>query len=317
MSDSTRHLIVHYHFFKNAGSTVETALARNFTDRFAIVDVPGYDKRIRAEQFTTFVNANPIMSAISSHQLSLPAPHVPGVQMHEILILRNPLDRFRSMYAFYKRAAENDDPLTHFAKCMPTQQFFHHVINNFPNLISNPQLNLIANGGGKIPDDSDLPRAKLMLQKIDVVGVVEMFDKCAVTAEYSLRRFFPHFDFSYVPENVTPNRAPGLNARLEDFIALCGGPLYRKLEELNRLDTELIKAAEAELQLRFETMEYHDLHLWEFRRRVKDKMYFYDRTRRQQRRRRIWEKTKRLLWPWRKSTAPRADYGASPTNAGP
>lgn len=269
-----RHVIIHYHIFKNAGSTLAAALERNFGNCFAYFDAPRYDKRIQPTDLIAFVEANPQVAVISSHHLRPPAPQLEGVQFEEILILRNPLDRLRSMYEFYRRTAVNQDPLTLIAKKVPMAQFFEHLLHEFPNMVTNAQLNLVANGGGRIPDQEDARRAASMLKRMTVVGVAEMFDECAVAAEYSLRPFFPHLDLSYRLENVSPGRLNTLQSRLQQFASKCGDGLYRRIEQANQLDAELVDAAASELGHRLDGMGFAQVHRREFSTRVTGRQSF-------------------------------------------
>ena len=263
-----RNIILHYHIFKNAGSTFSMALERNFGQSFGQLHAPHHDERISADALLDFVQVRPDIVAISSHHLSPPAPATDSVQFHEVLLLRDPLDRIRSMYDFYRRAAITDDPLTLEAKCVALPEFLEYLIETRQNLVSNAQTNVVANAGAKIPENCDLNRALAILRATAVVGVVENFDFCVLQAEHSLRPLFPELDLSYVRENVTPFRAKELQSRLDRFRQACGEKLYTKLVELNRFDMELVAAAGAESLRRWRDISRQPMRLRNFRRRV-------------------------------------------------
>jgi len=263
-----RNIILHYHIFKNAGSTFSMALERNFGHSFAQLHAPHHDERISGDQLLNFVHVRPDIIAISSHHLSPPAPATDSVQFHEVLLLRDPLDRIRSMYDFYRRAAITDDPLTLEAKCVALPEFLEYLIETRQNLVTNAQTNVVANAGTKIPGNYDLNRALATLRATAVVGVVENFDFCVLEAEHSLRPLFPELDLSYVRENVTPFRAKELQSRLDRFRQACGEKLYTNLVELNRFDMELVAAARAESLRRWRTINRQQMRLRNFRRRV-------------------------------------------------
>jgi hypothetical protein len=263
-----RNIILHYHIFKNAGSTFSAALERNFGHGFAQLHAPHHDERISGDALLDFVHVRPDIVAISSHHLSPPAPATHSVQFHEVLILRDPLDRIRSMYDFYRRAAITDDPLTLEAKCVALPEFLEYLIETRQNLVTNAQTNVVANAGAKIPGNRDLNRALAVLRATAVVGVVENFDFCVLEAEHSLRPLFPALDLSYVRENVTPFRAKDLQSRLDRFRQACGEKLYIKLVELNRFDMELVAAAGAESLRRWRDINRQQMQLRNFRRRV-------------------------------------------------
>jgi hypothetical protein len=128
-----------------------------------------------------------------------------------------------------------------------------------------------------------------------MVGVAEQFDECAVTAEVSLRRVFPNFDLSYAPENVSPGRANALAARLRSFSASCGVSLYERLQEANRLDEALVKAAAAESSRRFGNIPNGENHLRDFTARVNRRKLLYAKAKRRLTFARLWNRATRLI----------------------
>jgi hypothetical protein len=290
-----RHIILHYHFFKNAGSTLARSLERNFAERFVSFDTAHYNRRIQPNELLSFTDAHPQILAISSHHLRPPAPKHDNLQFHEMLLLRQPLDRLRSMYAFYRRAAVNQDPLTQEAKRRNLPDFFLYLIDNHPNLVTNAQVNLVANGGAQIPEESDAKRARTLLFSMAMLGVAHNYDHFALAAEHCLRPFFPHLDLSYVPENVTPGRKNTLPDRLREFSNECGPTLFNKLQELNRLDQELVEATSGELKRRVEEMGFREIHLKEFRRRIATQKRLYIIAKKRLRLQRAWKRVKRFF----------------------
>jgi hypothetical protein len=265
---SHRHVIVHYHIFKNAGTTLAGALARNFGKEFASIDSPQHGRRLPPDELIAFLNANPHVAAISSHDLRPPAPALAGTTIHELLLLRHPVDRIRSMCDFYRRSPVNQDPLTKEAKHVSVSMFLQFVIDNMPNLITNAQLNLVANGGAKIPEQDDLDRAANVIGSMCGIGVVEEANIFAVTAECFLQQFFPGLSLSHNRENVSRGRAHRLNARLRHFSTVCGGKIYHKLVSLNQLDAKLVELAGAEARRRFQEVPLAETRLREFRKRM-------------------------------------------------
>ena len=263
-----RNVIIHYHIFKNAGTTLASALARNFEKEFASIDSSHYNRRLWPQDLIRYLEANPQVAAISSHHLRPPAPTMPGVNFHELLLLRHPLDRIRSMCDFYRRAEVNSDLLTEQAKRLPLPAFAKFVIDNMPNVLADAQLNLVANGGARIPNPEDLDRATPIITTIQGVGVVEEMDIFAVVAEHSLCRMFPQLDLSHNRENVSRGRAHHLNSRLRSFSLACGQTIYEKLVSLNRLDAKLVELARIEARRRLKEIPSPERQLREFRKRV-------------------------------------------------
>ena len=263
-----RSVILHYHIFKNAGTTLSNALAKNFGTKFAEFDSSHYDRRLWPHELISFLTDNPHLAAVSSHHLRPPAPSLPGTNIHELLLLRHPLDRIRSMCDFYRTADVNSDPLTELAKKLTIPEFLKFIIDNRPNLIADAQVNLVANGGAAIPNDEDLDRATRIINKMCGIGVVEEMDLFALTTETRLRRIFSRLDLSHSRKNVSRGRARQLQPRLRRFSAICGEVIYEELISLNQRDLKLAELARTEARRRLQEIPSAEKQLKEFRLRV-------------------------------------------------
>src|SRR5579864_719803 len=264
-----RHVIIHYHIFKNAGSTLAAALERNFGPTFASWDGNEFNAQISGAELLEFLREHQHILAITSHHLRPPKPTAEAFVFHDAFVLRHPVDRIRSMYDFYREALATDDPLTHEAKRLNPRAFFEFLIKDYSHLVTNSQINYVANQGGKIPNDADCDRARHMVRDASVVGVADQFDVCMAVAEYRLREFYPGLDLSYVSENVTRGRRKNMKERLHEFGKQCGAELYAKLVHLNQLDFKLADAAREEAMTRFKKLPSHEAHLLDFKTRVK------------------------------------------------
>lgn len=264
-----RHIIVHYHIFKNAGSTVVSTLARNFGPLFASWDGDEFNTQISGAELLDFLYEHRSVLALTSHHLRPPKPSAAGFVFHDVLLLRHPLDRLRSMYDFYRSALPTDDPLTHEAKRRTAREFFELLINDYPHLVTSSQVNYVANQGSKVPDLDDAERACGMIRDAAVPGVTDEFDRCMLAAEYHLRQFFPGLDLSHISENVTRGRRQTLQQRLQEFEKQCGQKIYRALFELNQFDFQLVHSARGEALARFGRVPGCDAALEEFKMRTK------------------------------------------------
>jgi Sulfotransferase family len=250
----SRAVLIHYHIFKNAGTTVESVLAENFGEGFATLDSSDPAGILCSEDFLRFVQSHPDIRAVSSHTLPPPKPNVPGLVFLDVILIRNPIDRLISTYEFYRRSEFGiDSSLSMMAKKLDMPQFFTHLIESYPHLVNNAQVNYL-NGGRKISREPDLKRAVAIIKRSSVVGTTELFDVCMVTAEHILQAHFRPLDFSYVPQNVSPGRARDLGSRLERARTVCGEHLYERLLNLNRLDFALLDIVTDETRRNFEQM---------------------------------------------------------------
>ncbi len=249
--DSRRQVILHYHIFKNAGTTVESILKNNFRARFARFDSDDYNSTVSNEALLEFLAVHSEVVAITSHHLRPPKPVDDHFVFHDILFLRHPVARLWSTYEFYRRSDLETDPLAGAAKTRSAQEFFQLLTEDYPYHANNAQVNLLANAGGRLPIESDLPRAAEAIRQATVVGVAELFDESAVSAEYSLSRTFKGLDFSYVAQNVSGGPPLSMDVQLERLQRHCGTEVFDRIMRLNQLDLALIEIACSEVSRRF------------------------------------------------------------------
>ena len=99
-----RTTVVHFHLFKNAGTTVERGLQDYFGERWASFDKPASAARISQVELETFLNTNQALQAVSSHHLRPPLVDSTLMKWLPVLFLRHPIDRIRSAYEFERTA---------------------------------------------------------------------------------------------------------------------------------------------------------------------------------------------------------------------
>ena len=105
-----RFVVVHYHIFKNAGTTVERILDREFPGDFARLHGPTADCTLDSEDLASFLEDHPTIQAVTSHHLRYPAPSLRNVVIFDCCFLRDPLDRLDSLYNYFRRI-DSTDPL--------------------------------------------------------------------------------------------------------------------------------------------------------------------------------------------------------------
>jgi len=248
---SNRFVLIHYHIFKNAGSTIEYALERAFGNQFVTLHGPQPDSLLSAPDVTAFLSDHSEVVALSSHHLKYPKPDAPGFVFFDLCFLRNPLQRLRSVY-HYLRRVESIDDLHRQAQELNLAEFLALLIREHPQIVNDVQVNMLVNGGAytRPPSRTDLGQALEFLRNISVVGVVDLFDQSLVAAEYFLRPAFPNLQFQYVKRNVMPTDGD-TSVFPESFEEELGADLFGHLQSLNELDNELLIYAQEEVLRRF------------------------------------------------------------------
>lgn len=267
----SRHVIVHFHMFKNGGSTIEAILEREFGGRFATVHGSHASSALDDGDITSFIAAHPDVSALSSHHLRYPLPSIRRTVLFDCCFLRHPLDRLQSVYSYLRKEPVElgaQDPILVLAQSVGPREFMSRMIDESPHFVSNAQTLLIATGGAftRPMDDTDLANAIDVLRRMAVPGLVHLFDESLVAAEHFLGPAFPRLRLHYTAQNVLrPLQHP--EQRLDELRTLWGADLYDELARLNRLDFELCRFAEIEIRRRFNLVPNRQSRLIEFKSR--------------------------------------------------
>jgi hypothetical protein len=245
-----RHVILHYHIFKNAGTTIDAVLENNFGAGFAHLHGRRHDSAVTNTDLVDFLLAYPEIRAVSSHHLRLPKPESDAFVFFDTVILRHPLDRLRSIYDFYRRAEDNGDPLAAQARQLDLARFMELLLARYPHLVNNSQVNCLARGGRytRPPSRADLEKAHRIIMDAAIPGTTEMLDDSLKVAEYYLFPAFGSLKLEYSPQNVSPDRAENLDVRLQRMEQACGSEIYHKVLEMNALDLELLELASIEIR---------------------------------------------------------------------
>lgn len=250
----TRFVVVHYHIFKNGGSTIESILRREFGNAFTPLHGETDDSILDARDLTRFLHRNRHIKAISSHHLRYPKPVSRRMVIFDCCFLRHPLERLDSLYAYFRKI-DSSDPIARCARHGTQREFMVEMLRNFPNVVSEVQVTQLANGGAfmRPANERDLDRATSIVRDAAVPGLVELFNESLVAAEYFLKGAFPTLRLDEAPQNVSraaeyPSSARNREERL---VNLWGPDVYGDLTKLNRLDLEFFRRVEAEVRRRF------------------------------------------------------------------
>jgi hypothetical protein len=263
----SRVVLLHYHIFKNAGSTIDFALKQNFGHRLAYLHGNRFDSMVSNSALLDFLTKNLDVAAVSSHHLRPPAPVVPSIRFLEILVVREPLDRLCSIYDFYRRTDQLADPLAGLAKKLELGPYVRALRDKYPHLLRSPQLNFIANQGKAIPDSDDFARGVSLIRNVAILGTTEMLAEALTIAEFALRRELNKLDFSYMSQNVTrDHRGQPARERLQQA---CAADFFVEVCEAVQFDAELHCLANAEIRRRFQALPDRQKRLEDFQSRCR------------------------------------------------
>ncbi|WP_011296923.1 sulfotransferase family 2 domain-containing protein [Cupriavidus necator] len=246
MNDPIRDVIVHYHIFKNAGTTIDALLHANFPHSHGAVEGELPWDILSSDQLQQYILANPTLKVVSSHQARLPLPEHTSLRIHPIVFLRHPIDRVESIYQF-----ERHEPDTHLspgiqiAKNTDLKGFVEWGLSeNGTAVFRNFQTIHLA---GRETDmryaaatQADFLVASARLRELSFVGIVDRFDASIQQLRQVLKPIYP--DLQLTPSlalNTSIGRSNLLSARIARISEALGNTLLNELIKANQFDLEL------------------------------------------------------------------------------
>lgn len=237
-----RNVIVHYHIFKNAGTSIDTCLDRSFSLHWDKYDVDEDWANISSIALYEQLLRYPHLRAISSHQARWPEPSFDDLQAHPIVFVRHPIDRVGSMYAFAVRREEGFVEGASFAryvdKLLAPETGF--VVRSAQTLLLSDDDHLIKPPGpATTVTPAHFGQAIGRLQDLAAFGLVEHFGSSLALIGRHLRPLFPELRLEECRENASAGRAAALEDRLWAIRRELGRRRYASLLDANAADIEL------------------------------------------------------------------------------
>lgn len=196
----TRTVILHYHLFKNAGTSLDRILRENFEDGWVTTEFPG-GSRDNSREVAGWIDAHPEAVAFSTHTAMGPVPQLDGTRIVSVMLLRDPVARIRSAYRF-ERKQQADTWGAELAKQHDLEGYVQaRLARQGDRQCRNFQTQRLAS---MVPGDGpELARAELALKQLSVVGLVEDFDTVTRDLTQALRPAFPDFQARNIRVNTT------------------------------------------------------------------------------------------------------------------
>lgn len=273
MNKKKKRICLHFHIFKNGGTTVEWILKKNFSNDAIFIDTDNREGILPNRVLLNYLKKNSQVKAFSSHQIRFPLPKVSDFHFIPILFIRHPIDRIFSIYHFNKRRTDSNAPGVLKAKALDVNDYIkwnlkitkHRPMKNFQVLfLSDKKINSPVY-------KSDFNLAVDRMKSCDVIGVVDRFDESLVIAEEFIRKYFTDIDFSYVKQEITPNRNEDLIIRLENEKSKVESDVMDQITKRNNWDLELFSATNKELERRIKETNNFEKKLTDFQNRCKNK----------------------------------------------
>jgi len=279
MEKEKRPICLHFHIFKNAGTTIEWILEKNFPKHAVRLD-PKDPKGILSMQLVQdYLNKNKSIKAVSSHQIRYPILQTNEYLFLPIIFIRNPIDRAISVYKFNRRRKDVITEGIKMAKKLNLSDYIKWHFNQKRNpTIKNYQVFFLSHENNSNPnvDQKDFQKASEIMKNATILGVVDKFDESMVVAEEILKKYFKNIDLSHIQQQITLDRVTNLSERITNGKSEINEEIWNELLERNRFDAQLYLDANKELDIR--TKKIKDFHskLENFKRRCSSIPKNYD-----------------------------------------
>lgn len=208
-----KHIICHYHIYKNSGTSFDRLLQMNYGDQYISFDGPFPFFTIDQEQLDRIIERKTDVIALSSHQIQLPVPVSLDYNVLPVVFLRHPLLRVYSIYNF-KRKTFDGTSTSKAAIEMSFDEWVGYCMTNALEItqISNAQTRLLSAAYRQRPlirrSSSgmiyDLNQAVRNLQTVSLLARTEYFDNDVSRFPEILEQYGIHFEFREIdPQNTT------------------------------------------------------------------------------------------------------------------
>lgn len=246
-------LLIHYHIFKNAGTSFRACLTEALGDQaLAGYDTPSSGGFISRRDLARFARRHPHLAVIASHQAAPPAPRIAGRQVLSSILIRDPIARIRSMYAFEKRQeAQSKGALK--AKQLAFREYVQWRLEETPAVLSNFQVLFCTRTSldqMMVPEAEQLHQAIANLDTITIVGTVERYGEWLSLAQKVLTGLNSELNLPLRYLNVTGEKERSQARILEHLVEELGEELALELLRRNELDMALHQVADALLTRR-------------------------------------------------------------------
>ncbi|RLA55301.1 MAG: hypothetical protein DRQ98_05595 [Gammaproteobacteria bacterium] len=255
-----RHIILHGHIFKNAGTTFDWSLKKNFGKSFLDHRQDELMRKNGRAHLAQLLSDESGLCAISSHHMTKELPELPEVNFIPVHLLRHPIERIRSVYDFERKQRG----VTPGAKAAKSKSFKEYVEwrmrQDVSRTIRNYQTAYLAGHHRRSTDVNIISRhfvdAVEMVTNVSLVGLVERYDESMVVLEDALRAYFPEIDLSYVAQNVSARKSAqsGDGGATEEILGELGS-LQKTVIDENSFDLALYQVARVRLQARIDSTE--------------------------------------------------------------
>ena len=240
-----RKILLHYHLFKNAGTSVDRLLSESFGDKWRNYDKDNPGAKISGAEIQAYIEAHPELAALSSHQIVPPVP-AGDFSVFPIVFLRDPIDRITSAWLFEWQKQPGLD--------QPKGSLSEYIAEKFKprngSVIANFQVSRLSNTvyddtvpDPRMHDHERLSHAKGFIGQCPFFGIVDRFDDSLRLLAHATNDDYPSLECTAYRENVSPRAAVPMAEKYRQLQQDIGDELYNAVILRNALDLQLYSFA--------------------------------------------------------------------------
>lgn len=244
---TNRTVLIHYHIFKNAGSSVDASLKASFSNAWAEFEGLHAHDIQSSRDLSQFLDVNKHLRAVSSH---LARPPLPWDSCLPVVFLRHPLLRALSVYEFTRK--DPSQPYADVARDAGFADYIRWALRNERGsiVIRNYQVAHLSDASWRCQNildaetnRDDLEQARNLLTTWGIAGIVESYALSASLYQKRYGPLLPELAFRNLRENSTSTISGILEDQIERIRLMLGPTLYDDFMAINALDLDLYKHA--------------------------------------------------------------------------
>ena len=213
---NSRTIILHYHLFKNAGTSIDAILKENFDNKWVTREFNSSTSN--TNDVIEWIHNEPEAIAFSSHTMVGEVPKIDGIKIITLMMLRNPVKRIISAYKF-ERMQVSDTLGARLAKQLSFEDYVVARLQTKGDMqcrnFQTERLSTIRTG-----DESKIKRAISALDDLSVIGVVEEFETSLQLISEAIKEYYPLFKHETAHSNQSKlfnfEMSPALNQLLTE-----------------------------------------------------------------------------------------------------
>jgi hypothetical protein len=229
-----RKIIFHYHLFKNAGTSLDVLLKKNFPNSWVSKEFTGTAPSRREAVISWILKETNVVS-FSSHTAAPLQAEIENIEVFPISFVRHPIDRIASAYTFERKQGYNTFGPTLARNTSLGGYIDIQLSLGYDSQCRNFLLQHFSSFSDAVTQDRET-RAVKVVDTLPFIGLVEEYAESIEKLATWLKPHFPEFQPIVFEANVTRDVSVPLDEWLSQIRQEIGPDLYQKVTDANKAD---------------------------------------------------------------------------------